>query len=219
MVAPVCAWRDLGRKAYAEALVIQKDAVRRRIAGEIPDTLLLVEHPPTITLGRSAKEEHLLAPGPGVEVLRSDRGGDVTYHGPGQAVGYPIVDLNALRKDVKWYLERIEELMIRVVARWGIAAGRAPGMTGVWVGDRKIGAIGVRLERWVSSHGFALNADVDLDGFAQIVPCGLHGKGVTSIARETGREVDPASLRATLVEVFGDVFGRSMVRHGETGSP
>jgi lipoyl(octanoyl) transferase len=166
-------------------------------------------------MGKMAKDEHLLGALPGVEVVRTDRGGDVTYHGPGQLVGWPVVSLEELRRDVKWYLEGLEEVMIRTAARWGIRAGRAAGMTGAWVGDRKIGAIGVRLQRWVTSHGFALNVNTDLSAFGQIVPCGLHGRGVTSIALETGREADLAEVRAALVAGFGAVFGRRMVPHGE----
>jgi lipoate-protein ligase B len=209
--AQTCRWRYAGRLQYAEALVLQKDLVRRRIAGEIPDTLLFVEHPHVVTLGRMAKADHLLSRRPDVEVVETDRGGDITYHGPGQVVGYPIVDLNGLKKDVKWYLERLEEVLIRAVARYGLRASRQPGMTGAWVGEAKIGAIGVRVEKWVASHGFALNANTDLSYFDLIIPCGLEGKRVTSLAREVGRDVDLDELRRSLAEVFGEVFGRSMV--------
>jgi lipoyl(octanoyl) transferase len=211
----VCVWEDWGRLPYGEALLRQKEAVRRRIAGEVPDALYLVEHPPVITLGKTAKAEHVLDAGPGVEVVQSDRGGDVTFHGPGQVVGYPVIDLNALRQDVRWYLDGLEEVMIGTAARWGIRAVRIAGMTGVWVEDRKIGAIGVRLQRWVSCHGFALNVNTDLSYFDRIVPCGLRGKGVTSIARETGREADLGEVRRAVVEAFGGVFGRDMRPHGE----
>ena len=147
-------------------------------------------------------------------MVETDRGGDITYHGPGQVVGYPILDLNRLKRDVKWYLEQLEELLIRTAARYGVSALRQPGLTGAWVGDSKLGAIGVRVEKWVSSHGFALNAGGDLSGFDLIVPCGLKGKRVTSLAREAGREVDLDELRRSLAEVFGEVFGRKMI-HGE----
>ncbi len=219
MGRPGCVWRDLGRLGYAEALAVQKDTVRRRIAGEIPDSLLFVEHPPVITLGKMAKREHVLASRPEVALVQSDRGGDVTFHGPGQIVGYPVMNLDELRRDVRWYLDGLEEVMIRTAARWKVTAGRIPGMTGAWVGDRKIGAIGVRLERWVTSHGFAFNANTDLSYFDLIVPCGLQGKGVTSLARETGREADPGEVRAALVEAFGAVFRRSMTAHGEAARP
>jgi lipoyl(octanoyl) transferase len=209
-----CRWRFAGTIRYAEALAMQKDLVRQRIADAIPDTLLFVEHPHVITLGRMAKKAHLLTRRPEIEVVETDRGGDITYHGPGQVVGYPIVDLNALRKDVKWYLERLEDVMIRTCARQGVSASREPGMTGAWVGDRKIGAIGVRIERWVASHGFALNANTDLSYFDLIIPCGLEGKGVTSLALETGRDSDLDRLRRELAEDFGQVLGRRMI-HGE----
>jgi lipoate-protein ligase B len=209
-----CRWRDAGRLPYAEALALQKETVRRRVAKEIPDTLILVEHPPVITMGKMAKQEHIVGRREGVEVVTTPRGGDVTYHGPGQIVGYPIVDLTAINLDLKKYLERLEEVMIRAVAAYGIQAGRQPGMTGAWVGDRKIGAIGVRVEKWVTSHGFALNATTDLSGFDLIIPCGLQGKGVTSIARETGRDVDLDELRRSVAAIFGKVFGRRMIHEG-----
>ncbi len=210
----VCRWSFAGTVRYEEARALQRELVRRRIAGEIPDTLLLIEHPHVITLGKAARREHLLAVRPEVEVVQTDRGGDVTYHGPGQVVGYPILDLAGHRRDVKWYLERIEDVMIRAVARFGIRAGRRAGATGTWVGDAKIGAIGVRVERWVTSHGFALNAATDLRYFDQIVPCGLRGTRVTSIAQETGKAVDPAEVRRVVVEAFGEVFGRVMQAEG-----
>jgi len=209
-----CRWRFAGRLPYGEALALQKDTVRRRVAKEIPDTLILVEHPPVITLGKMAKREHLIGSRADVEVVETPRGGDVTYHGPGQIVGYPILDLTALNTDLKKYLFKLEEVMIRAVARYGVTAGRQEGMTGAWVGDRKIGAIGVRVERWVTSHGFALNANTDLGGFDLIIPCGLHGKGVTSIAREIGRDVDLDDLRRSTAEIFGEVIGRRMIHEG-----
>lgn len=210
-----CRWRFLGRVPYGEALALQKDLVRRRASGEIPDTLLLLEHPHVITLGKVARPEHVLAGRPEVEVVETDRGGDVTYHGPGQVVGYPIVDLSALKRDVKWYLERLEEVLIRAVGAFGVGAARHPGMTGAWVGEAKIAAIGVRVEKWIASHGFALNAATDLRYFDLIIPCGLSGKGVTSIARETGRPVDLGEVRRAVVEAFGEVFGREMIHEGE----
>ena len=209
-----CRWRFAGRLPYGEALALQKETVRRRVAKEIPDTLILVEHPPVITLGKMAKREHLIGSRADVEVVETPRGGDVTYHGPGQIVGYPILDLTALNTDLKKYLFKLEEVMIRAVARYGITAGRLEGMTGAWVADRKIGAIGVRVERWVTSHGFALNANTDLGGFDLIIPCGLHGKGVTSIAREIGRDVDLDELRRWVAEIFGEVIGRRMIHEG-----
>jgi lipoyl(octanoyl) transferase len=211
----VCRWSFAGRLPYAEALALQKETVRRRVAKEIPDTLILVEHPPVITLGKMAKREHLIGSRPDVEVVETPRGGDVTFHGPGQVVGYPILDLTALNQDLKKYLGKLEEVMIRASARYGVTAGRLEGMTGAWVGDRKIGAIGVRVERWVTSHGFALNANTDLRGFDLIIPCGLRGKGVTSIAREIGRDVDLDELRPAVAEIFGEVIGRRMIHEGD----
>ena len=211
----VCRWRDLGRTPYAAALAIQKDAVRRRVAGESPDVLLFVEHPDVITLGKVAKREHLVAPRPGTEVVETDRGGDVTYHGPGQLVGYPIVDLQGLRRDVKWYLERLEDVLIQAAARMGVEAHRREGSTGAWAAGGKLAAIGVRVERWVTSHGFALNVSTDLGAFDQIIPCGLPDRRVTSIERETGRRVPLAEAREAVVEAFGRIFGREMVHEAE----
>jgi lipoyl(octanoyl) transferase len=212
--AAVCHWRDAGRLSYADGLALQKETVRRRVAKEIPDTLILVEHPPVITMGKMAKAEHVIGRRAGVEVVATPRGGDVTYHGPGQVVGYPIVDLTAIDLDLKKYLERLEELMIRAVEPYGVKAGRQAGMTGAWVGDRKIGAIGVRVEKWVTSHGFALNANTDLSGFDLIIPCGLQGKGVTSIAREIGHDVDLDELRRNVAAIFGSLFRRRMIHEG-----
>jgi lipoate-protein ligase B len=206
-----CRWRYTGRLSYDDGVALQKETVRRRVAKEIPDTLLLVEHDPVITLGKMAKQEHLLGSRLDIQVVKSTRGGDITYHGPGQIVGYPIIDLTVAKVDLKKYLWKLEEVMIRAVAAHGITAGRQEGMTGAWVGDRKIGAIGVRVEKWVTSHGFALNANNDLGGFDLIIPCGLKGKGVTSIARETGHEVDLDDLRRSVVKIFGEVVGRRMI--------
>ena len=204
-----CSWQWLGRVGYRDALAIQKDLVQRRIAGTIPDTLLLLEHPPVYTLGKVAKREHVLDAGD-ADVLETDRGGDVTFHGPGQLVGYPIVDLNALKRDVKWYLEQLEEVMIRVAAAYGITASRLPPYTGAWVDGTKLGAIGVRVERWVTSHGFALNVSTDLAYFARIVPCGIQGKGVTSISALCARRVDLADAVPKTADAFGRVFSREM---------
>ena len=180
---------DLGTVGYAEAAELQRRLVERRRAGEISDTLLLLEHPHVFTLGRTARREHLLALPPEVELHTSNRGGDITYHGPGQLVGYPILDLGAIRKDVVWYVRSLEGALIAALAEFGFAAGRRTGFTGVWVGERKIAAIGVHISRWVTSHGFALNVDPDLRYFQFIVPCGIHDYGVTSIAQVLGAQV------------------------------
>lgn len=217
-----CDVKFLGRVRYGDGLRIQRDLVVRRIADEIPDTLLLLEHEPVVTLGRVARAEHVLVDRErlaqmGVEIHDTDRGGDVTYHGPGQVVGYPIVDLNGLRRDVKWYLEQLEEVMIRTCARYGVEAARRPGMTGAWVGSEKIGAIGVRVERWVTSHGFAFNVATDLRSFGLIVPCGLQGEGVTSLSALLGRAVELERVTRDVAETFGAVFQREL-RH-EAAAP
>ena len=181
----------LGRIPYNEAYALQRELWRKRVADEIPDQLLLLEHPPVITLGRGAKSEHLLASAERlralmVEVVETDRGGDITYHGPGQLVGYPILDLKPDRMDVLRYLRDLEEVLIRALGRLDIEGQRRTGCTGVWVEDRKIAAIGVKISRWVTYHGFALNVSTDLSAFDLIVPCGLCGVRVTSIAQELG---------------------------------
>ena len=186
----------LGRVGYAEAHALQERLVAARKAGEVPDTLVLLEHPPTFTLGRAAKEEHLrvrreaLATN-GFEVHDVGRGGDVTYHGPGQLVGYPIVDLKPDRQDVRKYVASLEETMIRLAADHGLEAARLPGFNGTWLEPespraRKIGAVGVRSSRWVTMHGFAFNASPNLGHFDLIVPCGIQDRGVTSVEAETG---------------------------------
>lgn len=186
--------RRLGRVPYGRGLEIQAELVAERQAGRIPDTLLLLEHDPVFTLGRNARREHVLLPeealrSRGFEVHETGRGGDVTYHGPGQVVGYPILDLSPDRRDVHRYVRDLEEVMIRACADYGIAAGRIPGATGCWVGNEKIGAIGVRIARWVTSHGFAFNASTDLSAFDLIVPCGIRDRGVTSLERLLGHTV------------------------------
>jgi lipoyl(octanoyl) transferase len=178
----------LGQIPYADALLLQARLVSDRQAGRIPDTLLLLEHEPVFTLGRNARKENVLLPEDalrekGFSVFETGRGGDVTYHGPGQLVGYPILELPVSRRDVHRYVRDLEEVMIRTCAGHGIAADRVAGRTGAWVGNDKIGAIGVRIARWVTSHGFALNVSVDLAPFDLIVPCGIRDRGVTSLAR------------------------------------
>lgn len=195
-----------GRVEYARALAWQEALVARRMAGG-PDTLLLLEHPPVYTLGRGADARHLGSAGGGeVPVVHAHRGGQVTYHGPGQLVGYPILDLRGLRPDVRWYLRTLEEVLIRALADLGVRAERRDGLTGVWVGERKIASIGVALRRWVSWHGFALNVDADLGGFAAITPCGIAGVEMTSLAREGGTgavETVLPVVRDRFVETFG----------------
>jgi lipoyl(octanoyl) transferase len=208
--------RRLGTVGYAEALALQRALVEERKRGDIPDTLLLLQHPPVITLGvkgdggRSnivATADRLSALG--IEVHETGRGGDVTYHGPGQIVGYPIIDLKPDRCDVHRYVRDVEEVMIRVCADWGVTAGRIKGLTGVWTGSEKIAAIGIRISKWVTSHGFAFNVAPTLDHFQLIVPCGISDRGVTSLERVATRPVSIAAVEDALVARFAEVFERS----------
>lgn len=207
--------RRLGVVSYAEGLDRQRELVARRQAGESDDVLLLLQHPHVLTLGVKTGEsrQHVLATPErlaelGVEQFDTGRGGDVTYHGPGQVVGYPIISLKPDRCDVHRYVRDLEEVMIRVTGSYGFDAGRIPGLTGAWVGAEKIGAIGVRIQRWVTSHGFAFNANTDLDFFKLIVPCGIADRGVTSLRKLTGREVPLGEVEDRFVEHFCAVFGR-----------
>lgn len=207
----------LGVVSYSEALELQKHLVELRKSNEIPDQLLLLEHPPVITLGVKTRNDrsHVVATPEtleeeGVEVFESGRGGDVTYHGPGQLVGYPIMDLRPDRCDVHRYVRDLEEMLIRVAATFGVTATRLPGLTGAWVGSEKLAAIGVRIARWVTSHGFALNVSTNLAHFDLIVPCGITGKGVTSLERLTGRNVDMDEVADAAALEFASVFERSL---------
>lgn len=205
----------LGLVEYARALDLQAGLVRRRAAGEIPDQLLLLEHPHVVTLGSSAHRDHVLASDAqlrerGIELFEAGRGGDVTYHGPGQLVGYPILRLGPERRDLHRYLRDLEEVLIRALAVFGVPAERAESLTGVWTGGRKIAAIGIRVSSgWVTSHGFALNVDPDLDYFANIVPCGIRGREVTSLAECTGGPVPMAAVEDAVVSAFAQVFAAS----------
>jgi len=201
----------LGTVDYAEAHELQKRLQDQRIAGEIEDTVLLLEHPPVLTLGRSAKAQHVVASAEalearGIGVHEVGRGGDVTYHGPGQLVVYPIIDLKPNRKDVRKYVWSLEETMIRTCADFGLSASRIRGLNGAWVGDRKIGAVGVRISRWVTMHGLALNANSDLSHFQLIVPCGIADKAVTSLSAELGRTVSAKEVIDPLAGHFASLF-------------
>jgi lipoyl(octanoyl) transferase len=194
---------------------MQRALVEQRKAGSIPDQLLLLQHPPVITLGvrGDGGRSHIVATADalsrmGIETVETGRGGDVTYHGPGQIVGYPIIDLKPDRCDVHVYVRDVEEVMIRVCADYGVTAGRIPGLTGTWVGGDKIGAIGVRISRWVTSHGFAFNVATNLDHFRLIVPCGIADHGVTSLNRATGRTIPLPDAEDALLRHFCDVFDR-----------
>jgi len=207
----------LGRVSYSEALELQRSLARDRIAGVIPqDVLLLVEHPPVVTLGRSSKEKHLLASpeflsSKGVELFEVERGGDVTFHGPGQLVGYPIVDLKRHKQDLHWYLRQLEQTLIDSLAVIGIPAEQNAGLTGVWTRGRKIASIGVHARDWVTWHGFALNVTTDLSFFDLIVPCGIGGVEMTSIARELGAVPVAEDVARTVSETFAGTFNLSAV--------
>lgn len=204
---------DLGRQPYADVLSLQREAARARIAGTIDeDLLLLVEHPPVITLGRSSKSAHMLASPAylhdrGVELFEVERGGDVTFHGPGQLVGYPIIDLKRHRQDLHWYLRQVEELLIKALAGYGLTGTRRPPYTGVWIDDRKIASIGVHARDWVTWHGFALNVSTDLHFFDLIVPCGIPSVRMTSINAELpSAQTGLAAVAARVVDAASAVF-------------
>ena len=209
--------RRLGLVSYGEALAMQRALVEERRADRVPDLLLLLQHPPVITLGvkgdggRSnvvATTERLDQLG--IEIHETGRGGDVTYHGPGQIVGYPILDLRPDRCDVHRYVRDVEEVMIRVCADYRLSAGRIAGLTGTWIGAEKIGAIGIRISRWITSHGFAFNVNTDLDHFGLIVPCGITDRGVTSLEKATGRRVTINEAEDAMIRHFSAVFDRAV---------
>ncbi len=206
--------RKLGLVGYADALRIQEALAEDRRHGRVDDLLLLLQHPHVLTLGARGDggRSHILATPArlaelGVTVFETGRGGDVTYHGPGQLVGYPILDLQPDRCDVHRYVRDIEDVIIRTVADYGVAAGRIKGLTGVWVGHEKVAAIGVRISRWITSHGFAFNVSTDLDYFRLIVPCGISDRGVTSLEKLLGRKVAMADVEDRVAGHFREVFG------------
>ena len=208
---PRVAVRRLGRMRYDAAWELQRELVAARQAGAALDTLLLLEHPPVITIGRSGESAHLLGSQAelerrGVAFVETDRGGDITFHGPGQIVGYAIVDLAARGRDLHRYLRDLEAVLILALAEFGIAAGRVDGLTGVWVGDAKVAAIGIRVSRWVTHHGFALNVDTDLSYFDLIVPCGIADRRVTSMEALLGHAVDRNEVEDALGRAFEAVF-------------
>jgi lipoyl(octanoyl) transferase len=201
---------------YGEALALQRSLVEDRRANHVPDLLLLVEHPHVLTLGvrGDGGRSHILASGEmlaarRIEVFEAGRGGDITYHGPGQAVGYPIIDLKPDRCDVHRYVRDLEEVLIRAAADYGVDAGRVEGLTGVWVGRDKLAAIGVRISRWITSHGFAFNVTTDLDYFNLIVPCGIADRGVTSLERLLGRAIERREVEDRVAAHFCGVFDRT----------
>lgn len=211
----VCETSYLGLVPYGEAHQLQQRLVELRKADQVEDRFLMLEHPHVITLGRAADRANILADDGtraclGVELYETGRGGDVTYHGPGQLVGYPIIKLLPDRCDVRKYVRDIEEVMIRIAADFGVEAGRIEGLTGIWVGDEKLGAIGVRISRWVTMHGFAFNVSTSLDYFRLIVPCGIRDHGVTSLEKLTGRKHDLPEVAAVAARHFGEIFRREM---------
>lgn len=208
--------RRLGVVPYADARALQRSLVEERRAGHVPDLLLLLQHPAVITLGvkgdggrSNVVADEARLSDLGIDISEAGRGGDVTYHGPGQLVGYPILDLRPDRCDVHCYVRELEEVMIRVCADYGVTAGRIAGLTGAWVGDNKVGAIGVRVSRWITSHGFAFNVNTDLSHFDLIVPCGITNRGVTSLQQETGRDLALHEVEDAVVHHFAGRFDRS----------
>ncbi len=214
--------RDLGLIPYAEALALQSDLVGRRRTGDIPDQLLLLQHPHVITLGTAASRSHVLADESrrrelGIDLVDVGRGGDVTYHGPGQLVGYPILDLKPDRKDVHQYLRDLEAVLVHTLDEMGIRGEPLPNLTGVWVDGRKIAAIGVRISSgWITSHGFALNVSNDLSFFETIVPCGIQDVSVTSVSQELGRPFAVPDILGMVSEAFSEIFGRSSLLEGRS---
>lgn len=213
-MSELCWQVDLGRRGYEEALALQRRLVARRQAGRVPDVLVFVEHPPTYTLGRTQRE-HLLVDAAtvhelGASVIEADRGGDITFHGPGQLVGYPIIDLKSWKPDVHEYLRALEALLIDAVREFGIRATREEGLTGVWHPRGKLAAIGVRVSRWVTSHGFALNVSTDLEYFKHIVPCGIFGRAVSSMENILEAPVARGPVKDAVSRAFARVFDRDV---------
>ena len=180
---------DLGLFDYNETWKLQKKLQSKRILGEIKDHLLLVEHPPVFTLGKNASKQHIINNSDDVSIIQTDRGGNITFHGPGQLVGYPILDLNHYKRSITWYMRELEQLVIDVLSEYDIKASRKKGLTGTWVKDKKIAALGVRISKWVTMHGFSLNINPDLNFYKHIIPCGIKEYGVTSMAKIMGNEV------------------------------
>ena len=198
---------DLGQRPYQEVWDYQKEIQAKRIAGEIEDTLLMVEHEPVYTLGKNANENHLLqSRDQSVDVFNIERGGDITFHGPGQLVGYPILDLSNYKKSVSWYMRTLEQIIIDTVSEFGIEAKRIEGLTGVWVGDEKIAALGVRIRRWVTMHGFSINVNTDLTFYDGIIPCGIFDHGITSMEQLLCRPQDMEKVKKVVRSKFGYYF-------------
>lgn len=214
-MAHQCRVMFLGLYDYEKAYTLQKKLVKDRIAGSISDTLLLLSHPPVYTIGRSGTRQDILVADEvlaraGIAVYQVDRGGGITYHGPGQLVGYPVLNLKQHGSDLHKLIYMYEEVFIRVLAEYGLKAGRLAGYPGVWVGAEKIGAVGIGVSNWVSYHGWALNINPDLTHFSRIVPCGIRDKGVTSLTRLLGRDVPVGEIIGSIVRHFGDIFNLRM---------
>lgn len=209
----------LGVVEYEDGVELMDELRGQLLSGEVPEQFLLLEHPPVVTLGRNAGDANLvLSPEAlarrGIAFHRTGRGGDVTFHGPGQIVGYPVLNLDPDRRDVRRYVRDLEEVLIRTLADYGIDSGRIPGLTGVWVGDLKVAAIGVRISRWITTHGFAFNVGTDLSYFDVIVPCGIRDRGVTSVSRLLGRDVPLPEVREKVIRHFAEVFDRDVAVRG-----
>ena len=199
--------QDLGQRPYQEVWAYQKEIQAKRIAGEIEDTFLMVEHEPVYTLGKNANENHLLqSRDQSVDVFNIERGGDITFHGPGQLVGYPILDLSNYKKSISWYMRILEQIIIDTVSEFGIEAKRIEGLTGVWVGDEKIAALGVRIRRWVTMHGFSINVNTDLAFYDGIIPCGIFDHGITSMEQLLCRPQDMEKVKKVVRSKFGYYF-------------
>ena len=199
--------QDLGQRPYQEVWAYQKEIQAKRIAGEIEDTFLMVEHEPVYTLGKNANENHLLqSRDQSVDVFNIERGGDITFHGPGQLVGYPILDLSNYKKSVSWYMRTLEQIIIDTVSEFGIEAKRIEGLTGVWVGDEKIAALGVRIRRWVTMHGFSINVNTDLTFYDGIIPCGIFDHGITSMEQLLCQPQDMEKVKKVVRSKFGYYF-------------
>ena len=199
--------RDLGLCAYDEVWNLQKEIQAQRIAGESEDTLLLVEHEPVYTLGKNADKNHLLQHYPdNVQIFQIERGGDITFHGPGQLVGYPILDLHNYKKSVSWYMRSLEQVIINTLQKYGIKGEQKEDLTGVWIKDKKIAAFGVRISKWVTMHGFALNVNTDMQYYEGIIPCGILEYGVTSMEKLLNHEVNMKDVKNTLISSFKNIF-------------
>ena len=204
---------DLGRMSYNSAWDIQKEYHKKVVSGKEPDTLIIVEHEPVYTLGKNANDNHLLqSASEEIQVFRIERGGDITFHGPGQIVVYPILDLNRFVKSVSWYMRTLEKIIIDTLSDFEIKAELKDGLTGVWVGDEKIGAQGVRISRWVTMHGLALNVNTDLRYFDGIIPCGIFNYGVTSMEKLMGRKQDINKVKNTIIKYFNNILSDEEVR-------